>query len=393
MEISQLLNPTDETYSGGHSGVTSRRKFTALPQWSLRKESSRPRVNHAPHQNSSSQLSHKMNSPPPSRGRSSISHRYSNDFQTPFSPSIPFTDSPTFEAKDLPIHGLTLHTAPSTESGDDTGVVPSSLASESTMNYPSGSNKCEFDPDCQLKSEDRKVVSHFFGRNKSCTRRIPDHLFAPFCRKHYQRSRYRKVMPFGLVQMDLVETTLARMQESGGITGFDVALKLSAQRDLEAWAAYEKERQEALMNGETPPPPPPGSKDSATEKALVLVEEHLGKNKTFAQVAALIHIVKEYVQETEAKPPQFELLPSFKDGFGKQGTVSKKKAKPKPTMATTTRSSGVKKHLRTPPISPNISRPTRSSIKSSLDSDENCKLEETPMPKRRLVQGKYLNRR
>ena len=388
MEISQLLNPTDEAYSGAHSRATSRSEYNALPQWSLRTESSRPRVNHSPHQSSSSQVSHKMISPPPSRGRSSISHRYSNDFQTSFSPSIPFADSPTFEAEDLPIHGLSLDAAPSTVSGADTGAIPSSLASESTMNFASGSNKCEFDPDCQLKSEDRKVVSHFFGRNKSCTRRIPDHLFAPFCRKHYQRSRYRKVMPFGLVQMDLVERTLARMKESGGITCFEVALKLSAKRELETWVLYEKERLEAQETGESPPPPP-GNKEFSVEKALV--EEHLGKNKTFEEVAALIRTVKEYVQETEQLPPHFELLPSFKDGFGKQGTVAKKKSKPK-TITTTTRSSGVKKHLRTPPISPNASRPTRSSLKSNLDSDDNCKLE-TPIPRRRLVQGKYLNRR
>ena len=392
MEISQLLNPTDESYSGTHSRATSRSEYHALPRWGFRTESSRPYVNHSPHQSSSSQFSHKMISSSPSRGRSSISHRSSNGFETPYSPSTPFsTDLASFDAEDLAIEDLSLNTAPSSVSGADTEV---SLASESTMQYTPGSNKCEFDPDCQLKSEDRKVVSHFFGRNKSCTRRIPDDLFAPYCRKHYQRSRYRKVSPFGLVQMELVELTLARMKASGGITSFEVALKLSARKEWEAWELYERECEDAQRRG-LPLPPRPGPDDLDPAEERDIVEKYLGKNRSFAQVGNLIGEVKEYVKTSEHKPPQFELLPSFKDDFGKQGTAPKKKSKSKLkpiTTTTTTRSSGVKKHLRTPPASPAISRPTRSSHKSSLDSDESCKLED-PAPKRRLVQGKYINRR
>ena len=390
MEISQLLNPTDESYSGTHSRATSRSEYHALPPWGFRTEASRPYVNHSHHPSSSSPFSHKMISPPPSRGRSSISHRYSNDFDTPYSPTTSFTTgSARSDAGDLNIEDLTLNTAPSSVSGADTGA---SLTPASTMQYTPASNKCEFDPDCQLKSEDRKVVSHFFGRNKSCTRRIPDDLFAPYCRKHYQRSRYRKVSPFGLVQMELVEKTLHRMQASGGITSFEVALKLSARKEWEAWDLYEQEYEDAQTRG-LPLPPPPQTDDPSEEKALV--EKYLGKGRSFAQVLRLIGEVKELVEASERTPPQFELLPSFKDDFGKIGTIPKKKSKSKlkPIATTATaRSSGVKKHLRTPPASPAItSRPTRSSHKTSMDPEDSGKLE-TLVPRRRLVQGKHLNR-
>ena len=51
---------------------------------------------------------------------------------------------------------------------------------------------CRGTPGCVAKSEDhRKVVSHFFGRNKKCTRQLPDESWVKYCRKHYQRLRYR----------------------------------------------------------------------------------------------------------------------------------------------------------------------------------------------------------
>ncbi|KAL2849252.1 hypothetical protein BJY01DRAFT_210996 [Aspergillus pseudoustus] len=37
----------------------------------------------------------------------------------------------------------------------------------------------------------RKIVSHIFGRNKNTTKRIPGEIWEVYCRKHYQRTRYR----------------------------------------------------------------------------------------------------------------------------------------------------------------------------------------------------------
>lgn len=45
---------------------------------------------------------------------------------------------------------------------------------------------------CPANSGDhREVVSHIFGRNKACTRDLANDLWIYWCRKHYQRLKYR----------------------------------------------------------------------------------------------------------------------------------------------------------------------------------------------------------
>ncbi|KAK4168093.1 hypothetical protein QBC43DRAFT_128083 [Cladorrhinum sp. PSN259] len=55
---------------------------------------------------------------------------------------------------------------------------------------------CVFKLDCRInedptKANWRKGMSHVFGRNKNETRAIPNNVWVHFCRKHYQRARYR----------------------------------------------------------------------------------------------------------------------------------------------------------------------------------------------------------
>lgn len=57
---------------------------------------------------------------------------------------------------------------------------------------------------CTTGSPPRKVISHIFGRNKKCTRRIPKHIWVHICRKHYQRDRYRNNVEFAQRQCELV---------------------------------------------------------------------------------------------------------------------------------------------------------------------------------------------
>ncbi|KAL3477726.1 hypothetical protein BJX99DRAFT_257098 [Aspergillus californicus] len=63
-------------------------------------------------------------------------------------------------------------------------VIPGNLGC--TYSWPS---KCIINkiPDPPL----RKVVSHIFGRNKKVTKRIPVWIWEYWCRRHYQRTRYR----------------------------------------------------------------------------------------------------------------------------------------------------------------------------------------------------------
>lgn len=72
---------------------------------------------------------------------------------------------------------------------------------------------CMYKPDCDTGSQLRKAISHIFGRNKTCTRNIPPHVWVHFCRKHYQRSRYRNAQEWARVQCDLVLTQVRRVQD------------------------------------------------------------------------------------------------------------------------------------------------------------------------------------
>ncbi|KAI9716963.1 MAG: hypothetical protein M1828_007477 [Chrysothrix sp. TS-e1954] len=44
---------------------------------------------------------------------------------------------------------------------------------------------------CEGTDQKRKVVSQFFGRNKSATMNLPDAIYMPMCRRHYQRTAYK----------------------------------------------------------------------------------------------------------------------------------------------------------------------------------------------------------
>ncbi|KAL5360229.1 hypothetical protein BJX96DRAFT_149947 [Aspergillus floccosus] len=70
----------------------------------------------------------------------------------------------------------------------------------------------------------RKVISHIFGRNKTATKRFPPHVWVHYCRKHYQRARYRATKwPF--IQCELLLDSLRRMEVWGGVRSFAVVLR------------------------------------------------------------------------------------------------------------------------------------------------------------------------
>lgn len=66
---------------------------------------------------------------------------------------------------------------------------------------------------CTTGSQLRKAISHIFGRNKLCTKSIPSHIWVHYCRKHYQRSRYRNATDYALRQVDLVLVQINKVQE------------------------------------------------------------------------------------------------------------------------------------------------------------------------------------
>ena len=173
--------------------------------------------------------------------------------------------------------------------------------------------KCYHADKCILKSEDRKVVSQFFGRNKACTRAIPDHLYGNYCRKHYQRTKYR-AKHFAIIQMDLVRKALDKMQAWGGITEFEFALRLRARKLIENQDNYQRACDEATAARRPLPPPHPDIEVESKERFLV---KYLGKHKSFDDMFVIIDIIEEHIEEYKCNAPEIEILPSFKSGFEK----------------------------------------------------------------------------
>ncbi|KAJ5797454.1 uncharacterized protein N7503_006750 [Penicillium pulvis] len=106
---------------------------------------------------------------------------------------------------------------------------------------------CEFSHPCHMgPSPDgmhfRKVVSHFFGRNKASTKLFPDAVWVHYCRKHYQRARYRADQwPF--TQCELLLESLSRMEQWNGVESFEITL-----RRREVLRVSEKEHQSDISH-------------------------------------------------------------------------------------------------------------------------------------------------
>lgn len=75
-----------------------------------------------------------------------------------------------------------------------------------------GEPRCMFVASCDTGSQLRKAISHLFGRNKSCTLKIPKEVWVYYCRKHYQRIRYRNARTYPSNQMELVKVQIRRLQ-------------------------------------------------------------------------------------------------------------------------------------------------------------------------------------
>ena len=87
---------------------------------------------------------------------------------------------------------------------------------------------CEFTTPCTTTTTQttplRKVISHVFGRNKTATKQLPDEIWVHYCRKHYQRARYR-CRNWAREQCELLLVSLDRLEEWGGVEGFEVVLR------------------------------------------------------------------------------------------------------------------------------------------------------------------------
>ncbi|KAI4255464.1 MAG: hypothetical protein LQ352_002557 [Teloschistes flavicans] len=160
----------------------------------------------------------------------------------------------------------------------------------------------ETDGQCTLRSGDhRKVVSHIFGRNKRCTHQIPEECWIKYCRKHYQRQKYRRPDDWPDTQLQLIDGQLDKMENWGGISSWTIAIRKKERVELDAENAL------LAQHGSLPE----GKK--CRERFLL---PYLGSGKTFQDVRDLIDIVNKECDNHKGDKdwkdlPSFELLPEI----------------------------------------------------------------------------------
>ncbi|KAL8774580.1 MAG: hypothetical protein Q9209_000953 [Squamulea sp. 1 TL-2023] len=154
----------------------------------------------------------------------------------------------------------------------------------------------EADGKCTLNSGDhRKVTSHIFGRNKRQTHQIPQGCWLRYCRKHYQRQKYRRPSDWFETQLLLVDAQLDRLEEWGGVIDWTIQLRKKEREAVDEELKYE------AVHGCLPSGP------LSRERFLL---RYLGKNKTFAEVREVVNIINEECDRTKNNElPSFEFLP------------------------------------------------------------------------------------
>lgn len=216
-------------------------------------------------------------------------------------------------------------------------------------NMPNPAPKCEFsDGPCVTGGENlRKVISHIFGRNKNCTKLFPQHVWIHYCRKHYQRARYRaSVWPF--TQCDLLMDSLDRMEAWGGVDSFELVLRRRETRRTTVDNDGETNEQNLSTSGfPSPEASSPNSvvsfsqtnatqtQDSSSTMNENLskkppyippspvpdwLREEVGPNKSFNDIRDIVTRLKEYMAMLQAMDekvmfPDIEILPRFRPGL------------------------------------------------------------------------------
>lgn len=115
-----------------------------------------------------------------------------------------------------------------------------------------GDVSCMFVSACNTGSQLRKAISHILGRNKLCTRQIPREIWVHFCRKHYQRSRYRNPKEYSKLQCDLVQKQIRRIHEwsknnaaagrPGVVVDWELTIRKREQKRLDELSSTNRKR-------------------------------------------------------------------------------------------------------------------------------------------------------
>lgn len=177
------------------------------------------------------------------------------------------------------------------------GSEPSKLEAGSLI-------RCEKDPDCDMETPPRKMISQFFGRNKSCTKAIPRHVWLHFCRKHYQRERYQRGPDYPKLQSELLLEQIRRIQS---FSDENVA-KGETSGVLSGWKLQLRKREEDRQSR--------NNTDSDDEDGIAAVPQWLldsaGDNYQTEQILAMMERLRDEIHANEVRGmPEVEILPDI----------------------------------------------------------------------------------
>ena len=188
-------------------------------------------------------------------------------------------------------------------------------------------NQCMHSNNCDTGSQLRKAVSHVFGRNKACTRSIPSHVWVYYCRKHYQRSRYRYGIEYVRVQSELVHSQIHRIQAwSDGnknrgqgpvVTGWTLSIRKREQKRLDEKRANSRKRGRSDSDDEEDVDEDDGAYDAAIANGTAVPDwllDHCGAGCSSQEILEIWENLKASIYSgSMSQIPDIEILPEIEE--------------------------------------------------------------------------------
>ncbi|KAI1502836.1 hypothetical protein F5X99DRAFT_145013 [Biscogniauxia marginata] len=282
----------------------------------------------------------------------------------------------------LPLLTTLQPTPPPSHQGDRRPSYAMDTSSASPINDGSltqdKSLVCLYVDNCDTNSALRKAISHIFGRNKLCTRTIPQHVWVHFCRKHYQRSRYRNAQEYAKLQCDLVQKQVRRVQnwsdenQRTGQTGILQDWSLSMRkREQNRVQDKSKKRPYRDESGEEEEEEEDGGLDRAILNGTAVpdwLRNKCGSGYTTTEIEEIVARLKEEMEANNlTQIPDIEILPSISSDTA-DDTKPKMVLRRKASAGTTHRRSqsvGVASQARSSPMTRRISQPSEDNPRPS----------------------------
>lgn len=191
-----------------------------------------------------------------------------------------------------------------TSDGSEQPTGDNIVATPQRQPDPNSLIRCEKDKQCDMETPPRKMISQFFGRNKSCTKAIPRHVWLHFCRKHYQRERYQLGPDYPKLQSELLLDQIQRIQSW---SDENVAKGLT-NGVIRGWKLQLRKREEDRQSR--------NNADSDDEDGIAAVPQWLlesaGDTYDTERILAMMERLRDEINGGEVRGmPEVEILPDI----------------------------------------------------------------------------------